>query len=504
MFFIKKSQELLTSKRLIWLILGLALLLRLPHINGSFWLDEAAQAIESSRPFTQQFDITPDFQPPLLHLLLFVAVRFSRAEWWLRLIGALIPGLITIWGTYELGRLWKMPKAGLLAALLLATNSLHIFFSQELRQYSLPAMWAIVSQIALWHLLQAKQPLFGRWWWLLTLSTAAGLYTSYLFPFFVLGQVAFALVAGKKHWQAIAGALCSGGLLFLPWLPSFLAQLQTGTALRSQLPGWDSVVSFTQAKSLGLVVGKFLFGVIDLSLAPTLVITTAIVGAILAFLGWKAYQDRADLQKRYLQEWLLATWLTMPLLTAWLVSFAVPVIQPKRVLYLLPGFYLWLAIRVLRLSSRSALLIIGLFLAANLFGTWQYYTIPQYQREDWRSLHQELVARFPVGQSIAVFAFPEPFAPWRWYDNGEYATLASQTLYLSPGTDTKELLKPATRYPYIVVFEYLTDLTDPADTLITGITAFGYHEIAILERPNIGFVRVYSQPGYTLSAAEAL
>ena len=57
------------NKKLI-LILLLAVMLRIPHLSGSFWLDEAAQALEIVRPLSQQLQIIDDFQPPLLHLIL--------------------------------------------------------------------------------------------------------------------------------------------------------------------------------------------------------------------------------------------------------------------------------------------------------------------------------------------------------------------------------------------------------------------------------------------------
>jgi len=38
----------------LFLLLILATAVRLPLLGGSFWLDEAAQALESARPFNQQ------------------------------------------------------------------------------------------------------------------------------------------------------------------------------------------------------------------------------------------------------------------------------------------------------------------------------------------------------------------------------------------------------------------------------------------------------------------
>ena len=110
------------------LVLFLGLLLRLPHLHASFWLDEAAQALESYRPLAQQLQITDDFQPPLLHLLTHASISICQKEWWLRTTGALIPGMLTIIGTYALGKKIAGKKVALASSLLLATSSFHLFF----------------------------------------------------------------------------------------------------------------------------------------------------------------------------------------------------------------------------------------------------------------------------------------------------------------------------------------------------------------------------------------
>ena len=169
------------------LIILLALILRLPLLNGSFWLDEAAQALESSRPLAEQLNIISDFQPPLLHLITHGAIQLGRAEWWLRLIGALIPGLITILATYKLGQILFKRSTGRLASILLATSSFHIFYSQELRPYSLPAMFALLS----WNFLLDKKFKTRPQLILVTVCNILGLYSSYLYPFLLLSQLVY-------------------------------------------------------------------------------------------------------------------------------------------------------------------------------------------------------------------------------------------------------------------------------------------------------------------------
>src|SRR3989344_3953301 len=129
----------------VWIILTLALLLRLPLLNSSFWLDEAAQALESVRPWSQQLRIAADFQPPLIHLLVHGLMKISIAEWWLRWWVATLPGLGMVSITYWLGRQLFNKQVGWWAALLVATNSFHIFYSQELRPYALTGFWVCLS-----------------------------------------------------------------------------------------------------------------------------------------------------------------------------------------------------------------------------------------------------------------------------------------------------------------------------------------------------------------------
>ena len=228
-------------KKKLFFILLLALALRLVFINGSFWLDESAQAIESSRPFSEQLMIREDFQPPLMHYLLHFSIQFGkifgleRAEWWLRLIPSLLPGLVTIWATFKIGEKIFNKKTASLAALFVATSSFHIFFSQELRPYSLPAMWGLLAtyQMLFFFKEKKKQNLI-----LFAIFSILGLYSSYLYPFLLASHFLY-LIFKKLEFKKIFSMGAVIVFAFLPWLPKFLEQLKTGKDLRVQVPGWD-------------------------------------------------------------------------------------------------------------------------------------------------------------------------------------------------------------------------------------------------------------------------
>jgi hypothetical protein len=50
----------------------------------------------------------------------------------------------------------------------------------------------------------------------------------------------------------------------------------------------------------------------------------------------------------------------------------------------------------------------------------------------------------------------------------------------------------------VLVFDYLRDLTDPDDRLITAVESFGFSGRGVIDYPNIGFVRIYSKSEFAI------
>lgn len=472
-------------------ILVLTIILRLPLLNGSFWLDEAAQALEIIRPFNQQLDIISDFQPPLLHLILHFAQYFSRSEWFLRTIGAVIPGIITIIFTYKIAVKLFSKQVAFLSTLLLATSSFHIFYSQELRPYSLPTALAVLSMYYLTESLEQKNSKDSIVF--LTIFNTLGLYASYLYPFFLLAQIAYTFLALKiKKTKKLFISFGVTIATFFPFLPIFLQQLAEGGVVRKQLPGWEQVVSVIQLKAIPLVFGKLLFGVLPLD-ASVLVIVLAV--ALTAALLLIAPHILKNLKKYNFK--LLFFWIIVPLITAWLISFVVPVIQPKRLLFLLPGIYILIAhIADILMNSKSrkvAIFFVSTFLTINLLGTTAYYATPNLQRENWRELVTRMHREFVPSETLLVYSFPEEFAPMRWYVHS-FPTFSTKTLYIENVPNLTNDLKVAASYKTILVFDYLRDLTDPNNKIESVLLELGFRQVGVLDYPNIGFVRVFMQP----------
>ncbi|MBU1031365.1 glycosyltransferase family 39 protein, partial [Patescibacteria group bacterium] len=148
------------EKEMIWIILTTGLCLRLISLNQSLWLDEAINVM-AAKSFSLFGMVTQyavaDFHPPGWFAILWIWGKlFGYSEIAVRL-PSVIFGVLTIYITYLIGKKLISGKLGLLAALLLSINPLHIYYSQEARMYSLAAFAVAVNVYLLVKLIKGER-----------------------------------------------------------------------------------------------------------------------------------------------------------------------------------------------------------------------------------------------------------------------------------------------------------------------------------------------------------
>jgi hypothetical protein len=193
--------------------------------------------------------------------------------------------------------------------------------------------------------------------------------------------------------------------------------------------------------------------------------------------------------------------LFLPLIISWLVSFFVPVLQAKRVLFLLPLFALLEALLInsyQKIHPYLAKILLFAIILINLTSTLAYWRKPNLQRENWRSLSTEISEKFPQESTALVFSFNAPFAPWVFYDQNNFKTFSTGVYYANNLKNPAEVFKNLADYRYVLIFDYLRDLTDPDDIVLKTIQDLGFKPAGVLDYPNIGFVRIYSQNSVAL------
>src|SRR3989344_3625352 len=459
---------------LIFLILVLSLGLRLTGLNQSFWLDEAAQLIESTRPLSEQFKIAGDFQPPLFHVLLHFWLWFGKSEIWVRLL-PLVLGLISIYLLYLIAQKLVNQRVALISSLLLAISPFHIWYSQEVRPYMLAV---VLGSAATYFLLK-------RNWVKYTVAAILLIYSMYLTPFLVLTHGVYVWIWQREQFKRWLISLLVISLSFIPWIPSFWQQLGIGSSLRFTLPGWSEAVSTTIYKSLPLIFAKFTLGRITFAnkwFYGGLVSGLFIFFGILFAGGYKKFKSEIS------QVGLLGV---LPILLAFGAAFFLPILAPQRVLFSLPFFYvLW----SIGLVSRPRLKQVGLtiLIGVSLYSWYLYHSRPEFQREQWRQA-VSYVENNRTAKSKVIFVFPDAFAPWQWYSHGLVENIAVAPTFTVKETELSQFTSSLVTSDRLFYFHYLTDLTDPSHRSENYLVNLGFFETQKIDFPGVGFISIYEK-----------
>ncbi|MBS1876157.1 MAG: hypothetical protein JSU00_23290 [Acidobacteria bacterium] len=211
----------------VLLILVLAGSLRLAHlstesVDGDELFSRRAATAEPAKAWAMiQKDLV---HPPLYYFLLRSTIpggdestavdlrRLSLAAGVTAILAVVLVGYATP----------ELAASALLAALLLAINRTHIFYSQQARSYALYT--ALVALLLLWRVFADR---YGRtlWYWIGgTALMAAIVWTHYVGALFCAACVlpmGFMDYGSGRGWRARAlpfGSLLVAALLFLPWL----------------------------------------------------------------------------------------------------------------------------------------------------------------------------------------------------------------------------------------------------------------------------------------------
>ena len=450
-------------------ILFLAVFLRLVNLNQSFWLDEAAQVIESARQLSQQLNIVSDFHPPLYHLILHFWLILGKSEVWARLPSVFF-GVGSVFLIYRLGKVLFTSNAGLLSALFLAVSPYHVWYSQEARPYML---FVFVSLLSTYFLVKSN-------WKLYKVAIILSLYSLYFAPFLILGHFVYVYLTQKNQLKNFIKSVIISTLFFLPWVPSFLEQLKVGSG--GFFTGWQNVVSVSPIKLLPLTFAKFIYG--RGTIENNIIYSAILLPELLVFL--------ISLYKifRFKNKPEILTFFFMPLISAFLISFIIPVTAPQRLIFLLPFYCLILGIGITKLSGVKRILCIVIIVVISILGIYDYYTNPYVQREQWR---EAIDFTENDGGTLALFVFPDSFAPYLWYQKNKIEGIGIAPKFRIEREDLERLEQKITSHQKVYLFQYLTGLTDPDRQTWEFLEQKGYSETSIRDFPGVGFIYVFEK-----------
>ena len=225
------------------IILLLALALRLYHLDGqSLWVDEIASmnGADPDATIAAVLQYSAVDQPPAYFLLLHYWLKFFPfSDYYGRLLATLI-GLAGIVAIFLLGKEVRETRVGIIASLITSLSYIHIYFSQEVRFYTLVFLASSLSYL---FFIRATKYVKGTDFILYALSTSLLIYTHY-FGLVVLATQGLLFVLMILFYPAnrrfVIFSILSAAvivILILPWIPVFFKDVKT-QQFWIGLPAW--------------------------------------------------------------------------------------------------------------------------------------------------------------------------------------------------------------------------------------------------------------------------
>ena len=381
------------------IILAVATLLRFYRIGGqSYWIDELLSLGASSTPEGVSFwkkilyDVHGPFHTVIIHFLR----QISTAEYLLRTPSA-VAGVLSVYFIYRWLVILGRKDVALYGALFLALSPYNLYYSQELRFYSLLTLFVILSMIAFERYLRDPTLKNGL---VLGVSLTFASFSHFSALFLPAGFLVYLIVSKRLDRRYItAGLVAAAVLLFAvsPWIYReikilggidvvSISTLPVEERLRGTLTlnPWSYPYTF-YAFSVGYSFGpdlRLLHGVDSaVDLLGAFWRELLIVAGIFGFLLINGIRHSAKRMR-------LALFLSIALTAAALITIiALLNIKVFNVRYLTVIFPVYLALIVYglphgRVSRQIAILAVCAILAV---ACWNYDMDPTYARDDIRS-----------------------------------------------------------------------------------------------------------------------
>ena len=472
---------------MIIIILIVSLILRLISINQSLWLDEAINVNNAAnldfKTLIFKYSLG-DFHPPLYHAILKTWILiFGNSEIAVRL-PSVIFGVVTVYVTYLIGKKLFEEKTALIAATLLATAPLHIYYSQEARMYSLAAMLTAMSVYFFISLLKPDKLIY---WIGFIISMTLMLYTDYLpylmVPILIIYSFLNRKNISKRTLTTFIPAYVAIAILISPWLFVFQKQLSVGLSAAAASPAWAQVVGTPDIKSFSISFVKFTIGRISINNDFTYALIFTPIALFTAFLLVFSF-FRISKQRSIIWYWFI-----LPILLGYVLGYLIPIFAYFRFLFTLPALYLIWASSINTINWTPLIrTLLGMALAINLISTTIYFANPKFQRENWRGA-VSYVLENSTNNSIVLFESNYTTGPFDYYNRNNIRAEGALNDFNPDQEKVKQRVKTLTQEKNkVYLFQYLSQITDPQGIVFEQLTKLGFNNTSTKDFNGVGFV----------------
>jgi mannosyltransferase len=349
-----KINNWIKSNYIVLLILVVATGLRFYHIDyQSVWLDEICSILEAN-PDIKWSDLeatimVSDPHPPLYFALMKILFQLFGYTTLVARVFSAIVGVGGVYALYLLGKEINNKNTGLLAAFLLAINSFHIYYSQEVRMYALLVLLTVLSYYKLVVYLKENTYknaiLYGLFTGLMLLTQFFGL-------FVLVSQVIillFVFIKKEKPYKLLffKQLIASGLVIIISFLPALNIFIETTKKKYT-------AIQPTTIDTVFLIFKDF----VQQSYILLFLYSCLIVVCI-----YYALKEKMKQNYLLLFSWIIIT-LALPILRSYLVT---PMIVSRYFITILPAFIILVSIAILKFKYTIIKISLLLFLTTVTF-----------------------------------------------------------------------------------------------------------------------------------------
>ena len=432
---------------ILLLTLWVGFALRVHRLGAqSLWYDETVSAVLASKSIPALVAHTAgDIHPPGYYLLLHLWMGCTGSSEYALAFFSLVFGMLLVALVYAVANRLLGSRTAVWACLLTAVSPFQVWYSQEVRMYTLGTTLGLLTLWFTWRLLCTWED-GGHscdrgqfWWWgkwaaAYATTAALGLYVLYYFGFLLafLATVPALWLAAARRWRRLLywmGLQLAVLVLYLPWLPISWRQ-----ATSPPVPPWRGLVPWHQAAVEAWSAMSLGQSVRPAQVWPVLILTLILflLGIVLAH-GLRPEGSRSGVP----QAWVLLPAITLgPLVSIGLLSLVLPLYHVRYVYTYAAPFYMLLGAGLAWLETRRQVVVwiaAACLVAGSAFSIFQMHTRPEYAADDLRGAIAFLSEQWRPGDAVLINA-GYVYTAFVYYYPGPYVGPARLTSSWEPAS----------------------------------------------------------------------
>ncbi|MCL1839807.1 glycosyltransferase family 39 protein [Candidatus Saccharibacteria bacterium] len=378
------------------------------NLRQSVWFDESYGAYLTRFDPGQIWSMTTaDVHPPLYYFLLKLwSGIFGSTDFGMRFMSVFFGAIAIVFAWQWLKRKFGV-KPALLATFLMTVSPMLIRYGQEMRMYTMAAAIIFGSTYVLQLAVDTKK---RKYWIIYGVLMALGMWTHYFTALIFLAHLAYLIyVYRKKIFQKnIIMSYVLAVVLYIPWLPAFLAQSN-----EVQKGFWIAAPNMTTVTDYATM--SFLYRNSTDTTGWLLVFMLVLLGCLI-FLVRKLDRKAMVLKLMAFVPPVLLLLVSMPPFT--------PMFVDRYTIYSMICLALIVGIGIMTIKFRRKIvpvLLAVVFIGASVVGVVNVYSVGNFNfvtnsRSDAKSLFEYVVLNSEVGQPIISNS------EWLYYDLAFYGT----------------------------------------------------------------------------------